>query len=499
MISPNTSAQTRLDGLKLSAEAFGRQGQYGAVVDLAERYGVSRPTVYARGRAAKAVLVEALVPRGGEARPLVTVAVDKARLRRAVIAARVEAPASVRDIQALVKGFYGLHVGYGTIHAILAEAEGRAAAFNRSVDLSGVEAVALDELFSQGDPVLAGIDLDTDYVFLLEHRKSRSGTDWAEALNAGKAQGLDIQTVVKDAGTGLAAGVTQAFPAAEQRDDAFHALQAMSKARRRLEQRGWATMEQLLEAEREHRRCQREGEWTASASQRLRHAREHFEDAAGRHDRFEALMQEAKEAMEFIGLDSPAWRDGDEQAARIRDIADGMASLGGKKVRGVARYLSNRAPGLARYMRELGDRLSTLAETYGAEVVGRSCQLWRLAKDVRRAPRRDRPKLQAAARPIIERIIRLASDRASEATHAVLAIVAKRHRASSAVEGFNALLRPYLHVHKRVSQGFLELYAAWRNLRTRPMGKHRGTSAYELLTGDKVDDWLGRLGYPAAA
>lgn len=28
------------------------------------------------------------------------------------------------------------------------------------------------------------------------------------------------------------------------------------------------------------------------------------------------------------------------------------------------------------------------------------------------------------------------------------------------------------------------------------MGKHRGTSAYELLTGKKVDDWLTLLGYP---
>ena len=31
------------------------------------------------------------------------------------------------------------------------------------------------------------------------------------------------------------------------------------------------------------------------------------------------------------------------------------------------------------------------------------------------------------------------------------------------------------------------------------MGKHRGTSAYELLTGDKVDDWLTLLGYPPTA
>ena len=93
----------------------------------------------------------------------------------------------------------------------------------------------------------------------------------------------------------------------------------------------------------------------------------------------------------------------------------------------------------------------------------------------------------------------MAGQEAVAATNEVLAVIDKRHRASSAVEGFNALLRPYLYVHKRVSQGFLDLFAAWRNLRMRPMGKHRGTSAYELLTGNKEEDWLAMLGYPPAS
>jgi hypothetical protein len=69
----------------------------------------------------------------------------------------------------------------------------------------------------------------------------------------------------------------------------------------------------------------------------------------------------------------------------------------------------------------------------------------------------------------------------------------KRHRASSAIEGFNSLLRPYMDVRKGVSQGFLELLQAWHNLRTRRSGKHKGTSAYETLTGNKVDAWLSAL------
>ena len=70
------------------------------------------------------------------------------------------------------------------------------------------------------------------------------------------------------------------------------------------------------------------------------------------------------------------------------------------------------------------------------------------------------------------------------------------HQHSSAIEGFNAALRPYLYVHKGATQGFLDLFRAWFNLRTRRWGRHQGTSAHECLTGQRVHDWLTLLGYP---
>ena len=71
-----------------------------------------------------------------------------------------------------------------------------------------------------------------------------------------------------------------------------------------------------------------------------------------------------------------------------------------------------------------------------------------------------------------------------------------RHMASSAIEGFNAILRSYLYARKGVNQGFLELFKAWHNLRERRSGRHKGCSAYESLTGNRVNDWLSLLGFP---
>ena len=79
---------------------------------------------------------------------------------------------------------------------------------------------------------------------------------------------------------------------------------------------------------------------------------------------------------------------------------------------------------------------------------------------------------------------------------AVKALLDQRHRASSAIEGFNAALRPFLYVHKGVTQGFLDLFRAYYNLRTRRWGRLKGTSAHQCLTGEAVGDWLTLLGFP---
>ena len=85
-------------------------------------------------------------------------------------------------------------------------------------------------------------------------------------------------------------------------------------------------------------------------------------------------------------------------------------------------------------------------------------------------------------------------DRTDALLDAVEQLLMQRHRASSAIEGFNAALRPYLYVHKGVTQGFLELFRAYFNLRPRRWGRHKGTSAHQ--SGKPVEDWLAVLGYP---
>ncbi len=177
--------------IEFAALAVARQ-ELGAKTALSDEFGVSRPTVYATQASTEAMLREHFeqASLGG---PKVTVLVDEAQLQRAVVALRVMAPNALRPIEDLLPILYpGVSLSYGKIQQITATAQTNAVTFNKQVDLSAEVAAALDDMYSQGDPVLAGIDLAHGYLFGLDLRDSRSGDDWAEVLRRAQGQGLAL-------------------------------------------------------------------------------------------------------------------------------------------------------------------------------------------------------------------------------------------------------------------------------------------------------------------
>ena len=493
--------------IQCAAAAVAGQHAHGSKTALSETYEISRPTVYAVGAAAQSVLrshFESPLLQGAA----VDVRVDDAQLRRAVplaararlvVALRVLAPNAIRPIEDLVPLLYpGVKVSYGTIQQMLVEAEGRAARFNAQVSLGGVEAGALDEMFSQGEPVLAGVDLDSGYLFGLSLSATRNGEAWAELLREGQAQGLGLSVVVKDAAKGIAAGVSEVFPRAEQRDDCFHVLYEMNKVRRRLERRAYAAIDREGEAlgrlgkirayDKERRR---------KAKRELSSARRGCAEAIERFDAFEAALDTLRGALECVDIHTGELHRPEHVEALIEGVAGRIESLGVGKCTKLAKYLRNRAPGLALAQKSVLPRLEALAEPWSAQAVSLACICWYLVRALHKRPARARYRALyrhlLAAYGALQDQLGAASASLLEAVEAVLH---QRHRASSAIEGFNAALRPYLYVHKGATQGFLDLFRAWFNLRTRRWGRHKGTSAHECLTGQRVHDWLTLLGCP---
>ena len=489
-----------IDKVDLALASLATQGMYGTVTALAADFGVSRPTVYSARRQGLEALVgqfDAEVRR----QRFGSILIDRAQLERACVALRAMAPDSIRAIEGLIPILYpGVEVSYGWIQSILAEAEAKAATFNATVDLSGVRAGTLDEMFSQGDPVLAGVCLDTGLLFALELCETRSAQDWQGVLEAGKSRGLDLEVVVKDAAKGIAAGVKAAFPNAEQRDDCFHAQYEMSKVLRRLEKKAYAAIsaEMAVEKAIEKMKASMTGDrkQRRSLDGKLSHARRRCERVLGLHDAFARLVDDVRDALEIVDIETAQLRTPEMMEQRLNSAAEAMQALDDPKCGKVGRYLANRAPGLVLYARELIAALDDLVPTHGDNAVRLACLIERLRHDL--GTRWNRWRRHEDRRHLLGACAMLkssAGDAALDTLTAVRALLVKRHRASSAIEGFNAALRPHLYVHKGASQGFLNLFRAYYNLRKRRWGRHKGTSAHECLTGERVDDWLTKLGY----
>ncbi len=137
-------------------------------------------------------------------------------------------------------------------------------------------------MFSQGDPVLAGVCLDTGYLIGLSLENQRSAAEWAAFLRQAKEQGLNLEVVVKDAAGGIAKGVRDVFPDAEQRDDCFHAMYEMGKVRRQLEVKAYKEIGREMEAEERLERVRRTGKGSrAKMVNKLVWARRRCAAAAG--------------------------------------------------------------------------------------------------------------------------------------------------------------------------------------------------------------------------
>ena len=281
----------------------------------------------------------------------------------------------------------GVKASYGTIQAMLVEAEARAGRLNAQAPLVGIEAGALDEMFSQGEPVLAGVDLDSGYLFGLSLSAQRDGAAWAQVLREGRGQGLALSVVVKDAARGIAAGVSEVFPDAEQRDDCFHVLYEMNKVRRKLERRAYAAIEREGEAlgrlgkiRARDKTCRRK------AKSALRKARRQCTEAIGRFDAFEAAMDTVRGALECVDLVSGELHRPEQLEALIAKAAGRIGSLGTGECTKLAKYLRNRAPGLVLAQRSVLPRLEALGERWSMPAVSLGCLCWYLVRALNRHP-----------------------------------------------------------------------------------------------------------------
>lgn len=454
------------------------------ITDLAGERGVSRKFIYRQLDRAQTAVEEAFQPCQAIPKLVGWLPVTANWIEQVVLSASLECHGSIRGICAHVESITGFSISEGKVCAILANAIVRAIDINVGHDLSAITTGAHDEIFSQGTPVLVGVDPRSFYTYLMEPSPSRDEVAWGVALlEKAQRQGLSPSTSVADAARGMRAGVQAAFPGIDIQGDVFHAQTEVSELVFYLERRAYAKLRHLEQEEKKMDRAKGRSQGH-HRSKTLALARKKADEAIHLYDDFRALAVWLVETLELIGpdLETRRWAY-DFVVAQMRARACGSHRIGP-----VVTYLTQQRDDLLAFVPKIQEGLHQIARRQGVsrqtvQIVYRQQGLcsgdplyWELQGQILHQAGPKASKLQEEVQQLLQKIV----------------------RASSAVENINSILRTYFFLRKTVGVEFLELlrfYLNHRRFRRSARPERVGRSPYEILTGQTHAHWLKLLGY----
>ena len=164
---------------------------------------VSRKFVYQQKNLALEALNDAFAPTATDEEVLFYLPVTKAWLCQVILALTLICRSSYRGVAEFLRDIVGVSISVGSVHNLHQMAAQRSGDINRAQDLSLIRVGLHDEIFQGNQPVLAGVDADSTYCYLLAAEEHRDADTWAIHLLYARDQGFNPQYTLADQGTGL--------------------------------------------------------------------------------------------------------------------------------------------------------------------------------------------------------------------------------------------------------------------------------------------------------
>ncbi len=474
--TPPPSTARRLDPQQRQQLALDALGPH-SISALARDYHVSRPFIYRQRRRALHALHHAFAPPPPTpAKVLFHLPVTRSWLRQFVLCATLLGHTSLRGAQEMIDTLFDFPVALGWVHAVVHDAIAQARPINARQDLSGVQVAALDEIFQNGAPVLAVVDVPSTYCCALSREEHRDATTWGVRLLELREQGFDPGGVIADFAKGLRTGQAQALPDIPCKGDLFHAQRELGQVVRFLENRAYAALAQQEKLRRQAK---------ADPAQRQAAQREQ--------ERAVALADDVSTLAAWLRQDvlAVAGPCVDERRRLYDFLVDELRRREGQcphRLQPIRVLLEQRREELLLFAEEVDIDIRSLAAAAKApeEVVRELVAVQELPPASGARWRRDQV-LRARLGDHYHGL----SGRVEQLREGVV-------RASSLVENLNSRLRNYFFLRREIGGGYLELLRFFLNhhrfLRSeRP--SRAGRSPAELLSGQGHGHWLELLGY----
>jgi hypothetical protein len=458
---------------------------------LAEKYSISRQTVYDIADVGEQVLTAGLKPGPHGPQPKErTIRVDRNRLTRGVVVL-AEAGVSQRDTAGCLAEMLDTRLSPSWVNGELARMEKAAVAVNEHWQPAVNETLSGDEIYSNGAPNLLVVGNDSLYIYALTRQSVSDGETWGCVL----LETPEAPQFASDAGKGLAAGVREAEVEVHQLDW-DHLLRPLWGQATRLEKQAYAALDKVEEraVKFEQSSTQRRLEQHLEVWERLS---ADAEDKITCYDAFDQIARQVDAQFALIDLESGQLRDVVAGAECLRGLGKQLQKWDGRIYDKLSSNLINWAEGLFCYQPVLARALSPLITQWGATAIRALSRIWQIEADEKRRPL-SLPEQQARQllwkENLDEALSLLGPQQLWEAWDALSQVLGRSWRGSMLAECVNSLLRPVLDARKHTDQGCLELFRFLHNVHTFERGKRAGHSPAQLVGLDVPHDALTLLG-----
>ena len=419
-----------------------------------------------------------------------TIRIDYNFVRTFVILAAMIFNASFASICQFFTLLFNCVLSETRARRIIDEASENCRRFNESVNYGAVSQVASDEIFQNGEPVLACVCLESGAVVGIRVAEDRTAMQWNEFFtDLRDRQGLDPDVNVSDAGTGLRAGLGLAFPDTEYQMDSMHFLQNITQTKTSLERKAVSLISTVADIEYAVDSGRRV--WDRTIEKYLSMEPE-VNRLIHQYDDFATLFGWLRELLDFGGY---CYGDAMELAEWILDE---MASVepSSKKLTGQVNKMRRLLPGALAHLRRFEFSMSEYATRHGLS----PSLLWAMysMRSLVQGSEAHSRAYYAAGE--------LAGDDSTfmDAVRALDELMHNTKRASSWIESLNSRLRKYMDIKRYVSDSFFCIVQTFINTmpchRTR-IEEWKGTSPLERLLKKNppsfidiaLGDWKGEV------
>ena len=467
------------DRAVIGLTAIGGSGLYGTITDIADKYNVSRPFVYAIKNTILENLALVQINKNDATK-------EKIRFcNELILTMRLCGKSSIEGISESLTILNQPNISQGYISQYL-NSKANCLVENIPIPDKPITVLA-DEIFVCGHPILVILDACSHLILAIELSKDRTGESWNKCFTSLIDKGYQIKKVAKDLGAGLQKGIEGLDIIAQA--DLFHLLMKFDPPIGALERRAFGSLEEeeRILAVFNNRKTEKAEN---KALEKYLIAAENTDRRIRRFDNYQYLHRELHESFNPFNNDG-SFRSMEVIIGDVIAITDLINEEFNKyeKINDACKFIKKHVGDYSSYVTEIQNTIKYYQRYIPDFQIAEVCMAYQnnlksiAIKDYWKAK-----KIKFKADEHLNIAVAVSTNYQKQKIDGLLCRLNKCIRSYSAWEAKNSILRKFINSSSgQITQNHLNLISFYMNRKVSIRGKYKGYSPLERYTQIKQD------------